>query len=60
MSKRPETEVIHVAEGAREGAVPLTTPIYATSTFLFANAAEMLGMGIAIGRVWRPDSRACC
>jgi cystathionine beta-lyase/cystathionine gamma-synthase len=41
MPKRPETEVIHVAEGAREGAVPLTTPIYATSTFLFANAAEM-------------------
>jgi cystathionine beta-lyase/cystathionine gamma-synthase len=41
MAKRPETDVIHVAEGARAGATPLTTPIYATSTFRFASAAEM-------------------
>ena len=38
---RPETEVLHRGEGAREGASPLNTPIYATSTFVFANAAEL-------------------
>lgn len=37
----PETEVLHRGEGAREGARPLTTPIYATSTFVFADAAEL-------------------
>ena len=36
-----ETEVLHRGEGAREGASPLNTPIYATSTFVFANAAEV-------------------
>jgi cystathionine beta-lyase/cystathionine gamma-synthase len=41
MPKHPETEVLHLGEGAREGAAPLTTPIYATSTFVFANAAEL-------------------
>jgi cystathionine beta-lyase/cystathionine gamma-synthase len=41
MSKHPDTEVIHAAEGARAGATPLTTPIYATSTFTFASAAEV-------------------
>jgi cystathionine beta-lyase/cystathionine gamma-synthase len=41
MAKHPETEVLHVGEGARDGATPVTTPIYQTSTFLFANAAEM-------------------
>jgi len=41
MAKHPETDVIHRAEGARAGATPLTTPIYATSTFIFANAAEL-------------------
>jgi cystathionine beta-lyase/cystathionine gamma-synthase len=41
MAKHPETEVLHRGEGAREGATPLTTPIYATSTFVFANAAEL-------------------
>jgi cystathionine beta-lyase/cystathionine gamma-synthase len=41
MARHPETDVIHKAEGAREGATPLTTPIYATSTFTFANAAEL-------------------
>jgi len=37
----PETDVIHRSEGVRDGATPLTTPIYATSTFVFANAAEL-------------------
>ena len=37
----PDTEVLHVGEGAREGATPLTPPIYATSTFVFASAAEL-------------------
>jgi cystathionine beta-lyase/cystathionine gamma-synthase len=41
MAKHPETEVLHRGEGAREGATPLTTPIYASSTFVFANAAEL-------------------
>lgn len=41
MATHPETQAIHTAEGAREGAAPLTTPIYATSTFVFANAAEL-------------------
>ncbi len=41
MAHRPETEILHRAEGARAGAEPLTTPIYQTSTFVFANAAEM-------------------
>ena len=41
MSNHPETDIIHAAEGARHGASPLTTPIYATSTFTFANAAEL-------------------
>ena len=40
MSK-PETEVIHRGDGARDGARPLTTPIYSTTTFLFQNAAEL-------------------
>lgn len=38
---RPDTEVLHRGEGAREGASPLNTPIYATSTFVFASAAEV-------------------
>jgi cystathionine beta-lyase/cystathionine gamma-synthase len=41
MSRHVETEVLHRGEGARDGATPLTTPIYATSTFVFANAAEL-------------------
>src|SRR5262245_40224068 len=36
-----ETEVLHEGEGACEGAAPLTTPIYATSTYVFDNAAEL-------------------
>ncbi len=39
--QHPDTEVLHAAEGARPGATPLTTPIYATSTFTYANAAEL-------------------
>src|SRR5215472_9794687 len=38
---RPDTEVLHRGEGARDGASPLNTPIYATSTFVFSNAAEL-------------------
>lgn len=38
---RPETDVIHKGEGARGGALPLTTPIYQSSTFLFPDAAEL-------------------
>jgi len=38
---RPDTEVLHRGEGAREGATPLNTPIYATSTFVFESAAEL-------------------
>jgi cystathionine beta-lyase/cystathionine gamma-synthase len=41
MALHPDTEVLHVGEGAREGATPLTRPIYATSTFVFASAAEL-------------------
>jgi cystathionine beta-lyase/cystathionine gamma-synthase len=41
MPHHPETEVLHRAEGVKAGARPLTTPIYATSTFVFANAAEL-------------------
>jgi cystathionine beta-lyase/cystathionine gamma-synthase len=37
----PETDVLHKGEGARKGATPLTTPIYATSTFVFENAAAL-------------------
>lgn len=35
------TRLLHVAEGAAPGARPLTTPIYATSTFVFDSAAEL-------------------
>ena len=38
---RPDTEVLHRGEGAWEGASPLNTPIYATSTFVFENVAEL-------------------
>lgn len=40
-AKHPDTDMLHAAEGARAGARPLTTPIYATSTFVFENAAEI-------------------
>ena len=41
MNKHRDTEAIHRAEGADLSATPLVTPIYQTSTFLFANTAEL-------------------
>jgi cystathionine beta-lyase/cystathionine gamma-synthase len=41
MPRHFETEVLHEAEGACEGATPLTTPIYATTTYVFGSAAEL-------------------
>jgi cystathionine beta-lyase/cystathionine gamma-synthase len=41
MPRHFETEVLHEAEGACEGATPLTTPIYATTTYVFGCAAEL-------------------
>lgn len=39
--RHPDTELIHAGEGAKAGATPVTTPIYATSTFTFACAADL-------------------
>jgi cystathionine beta-lyase/cystathionine gamma-synthase len=36
-----ETDVLHLGEGVQAGATPLTRPVYATSTFVFRNAAEL-------------------
>jgi len=36
-----ETDVVHRGEGAVEDARPLTTPIYESSTFVFASAREL-------------------
>jgi cystathionine beta-lyase/cystathionine gamma-synthase len=36
-----DTEVLHAGEGERAAAAPLLTPIYATTTFVFASAAEL-------------------
>ena len=41
MKQHPTTEVIHLGEGAHPDATPLTVPVYATTTFLFENAAEL-------------------
>src|SRR6185312_8239490 len=41
-SKGPSTELIHAGESDLGEAVPLTTPIYETSTFVFDSAAEVL------------------
>jgi cystathionine beta-lyase/cystathionine gamma-synthase len=41
MARHPQTDVLHVGEGARAAAKPLTTPIYATSTFVFDSAADL-------------------
>ena len=38
---RPETDLLHVAEGLQPDAAPLERPIYTSSTYLFANAAEL-------------------
>jgi cystathionine beta-lyase/cystathionine gamma-synthase len=40
--KGPATELIHAGEGGLGIAVPLTTPIYETTTFVFDSAAEVL------------------
>lgn len=40
--KGPSTELIHAGAVDREAAVPLTTPIYETTTFVFDSAAEVL------------------
>jgi cystathionine beta-lyase/cystathionine gamma-synthase len=40
--KGPATELIHAGETERGVAVPLTTPIYETTTFIFDNAQEVL------------------
>jgi cystathionine beta-lyase/cystathionine gamma-synthase len=41
MSRHPETDLIHAGEGARDGASPLNTPIYESSTFVFESAADV-------------------
>ena len=38
---KPATRLIHVADGINDDAVPLTTPIYETTTFVFENAQEV-------------------
>ena len=40
--KGPATELIHAGEVDRGDAVPLTTPIYETTTFVFDNAQEVV------------------
>jgi cystathionine gamma-synthase/methionine-gamma-lyase len=40
--KGPATELIHAGEAEPGTAVPLTTPIYETTTFVFENAAEVV------------------
>jgi cystathionine beta-lyase/cystathionine gamma-synthase len=36
-----DTDVVHRGEGVSDDATPLTTPIYATTTFVFDSAAEL-------------------
>jgi cystathionine beta-lyase/cystathionine gamma-synthase len=40
--KGPATELIHAGESDQGVAVPLTTPIYETTTFVFENASEVV------------------
>jgi cystathionine beta-lyase/cystathionine gamma-synthase len=40
--KGPATELIHAGEVDRGASVPLTTPIYETTTFVFDNAQEVV------------------
>ena len=42
--KRRATELIHAARHRSHDAVPLTTPIYETTTFVFDTAAEVRGV----------------
>ena len=39
---KPATELIHAGETDRGTAVPLTTPIYETATFVFENTQEVV------------------
>ena len=39
--RHPDTDVLHRGEGVRQGARPLGRPIYTSTTFVFANAAEL-------------------
>src|SRR3989442_3083496 len=41
-TRGPATELIHVGETDLGVAVPLTTPIYETTTFVFENAKEVV------------------
>jgi O-acetylhomoserine/O-acetylserine sulfhydrylase-like pyridoxal-dependent enzyme len=40
--KGPATELIHAGESDLGTAVPLTTPIYETATFVFESAKEVV------------------
>lgn len=42
MPHKPATDAIHAGEGANLRATPLTLPIYETTTYVFANAAEVV------------------
>jgi cystathionine beta-lyase/cystathionine gamma-synthase len=42
MKTRPATELIHAGKADLSAAVPLTTPIYETTTFVFESAKEVL------------------
>ena len=46
--KGPATELIHVGEVDRGDAVPLTTPIYETTTFVFDTAEGAIRCGLAL------------
>lgn len=37
----PDTDALHIGEGSQDDATPLTRPIYSSSTFVFASAAEL-------------------
>ena len=41
VARSRETDVLHLGEGAPDGATPLGRPIYTASTFVFANAAAV-------------------
>ena len=41
MARSRNTDILHLGEGAPDGATPLGRPIYTSSTFVFANAAEV-------------------
>ena len=41
MARSRDTDILHLGEGAPDGATPLGRPIYTSSTFVFANAAAV-------------------